>query len=1110
MKTNEELHTVLDYIKISHNKEIREYYNKITINSLEIELFEELLDLFGQNYDFIGKEIVLKYVLTISNDPTIYSLLGNTLKKLNKDEEALESFNIAIHKDPNNFTYHYNKGVFYYERKKYLEAAKSFEYSANCNRNYDLIFYNWGNTLTKLEQYNSAVEKYKRAIELNNKFGAAYFNLGVVYENIGLIKEAIVCYDRAVHLEPENPSFHWNRSLLLFYLKRYDEGFKEYEWRLKKTNYKYKFPGSMWKGESLIGKRIMVYTEQGFGDVFLFLRFVKYLKLQTAYIIFNTKKTLLTLLEANKFADEYLDIDDKNLHANYDFYISLLSLPAIVSKAFIDELMTFPYIKHHNSGESYLDKYNFKNKIKIGIVWKGNPEPAINKVRHTELKCFNSIACLENVKLFSLQLGNCVEELTEFGDRIINLAFDITDFLDTAAIIMELDLIVTIDTALIHLAGAMNKPAFLLLSDTLDWRWIEENGKSVLYPSVTIIKQKTRGNWEDVFVQLKEKLLKYFDFPKRTPKLNLDEPNLFDHYEKMGIEYYANDNFVEAINCFEKCIEIDSANFRLINNLGLAYQKNHQFNKAIENYNKSIDLKYDYVSPYLNLANIYLAENNYSSAEKLLKTAKSIFTTNNEIVFLLGLLNQKLERFDIAEKYYLKLRNSNYNNLDLMLNLGLLYSSTGHLVKASNLFMEAVQKYPNNPEVFFNLGNINIAFENYDRAFDLFSKAIQLDENYLDAYLNIGTIYFNTNRFGDSFKLYEFLINKNLYDFRVLYSLGVLYYEMADYNSAKACFENSLVMEPNNTETHVGYSEVLLVTGELIKGWQEYEWRIKKDKLYFQILDKIPTDFANLKGKNVLIIGEQGVGDNIMFSRYLLMLLKINPSIYLFIRKDLRKLFNFAFMDVKIVEKVNIEDYDYIIPLLSLPRLFNTDLVNIPVFDSYLKCDMPNIEKFYDYFSIKNKKIGICWKGKKNPPFNRKRHTTLIKFIEMISTINSNLKFKFFNLQYEINEEEIILLKENDITNLMHGIKDLSQTAAIISSMDLIITVDTSIAHIASAMGKETWILLPFSADWRWLEKRTDSPWYPSCTLFRQNEPNIWNDVFEEIGKKLNVFLMKN
>ncbi len=1101
MKTNEELLAVLDHIKTSPNLKIREYLAKIEQNPLDLELFDDLLDSFNTVSDYIGKEAALKYLLKISNDPAIYSMLGNTLKKLKKDDEALESFNIAIHKDPNNFTYHYNKGVFYYELKKYSDALKSFELSASCNRNYDLIYYNLGNTLTKLEQYNLAVEKYKRAIELNNKFGAAYFNLGVVYENINHIKEALVCYDRAVFLEPDNPSFHWNRSLLLFYMKRFEEAFSEYEWRLKKKNYKYHFLGAKWKGEPLSGKKIMVYTEQGFGDALLFLRFMKYIKLQNAYIIFNTKKTLIPLLKANNIADEYWDIDDKNNNAGYDYYISLLSLPAVLHKNFMDEIIIFPYVGYYGGLETPKELGDNPHKLKIGIVWKGNPEPVENRIRHTELKYFDSISQIENVQLYSLQLGNNTDELLAFGDKIINLAPYITNFMDTAAIIDGLDLIVTIDTALIHLTGAMKKPVYLLLCNSLDWRWLEENGKSHLYPSVTIIKQNVKGNWDNVFSKLKEIIIQYSKNENALKKLNVPEPNLCEHYEKMGIEYFNDENYVESIKCFEKCVELDNTNYRFINNLGLSYQKNMQFESAIDNYNKAIALKYDYVAPYLNLSNIYISENNYNLAEKVLKTAKGIFPANNEIIFLLGLLNQRLERFDKAEKYYLKLRNSDFDKLELVLNLGLLYSSTGHLVKASNLFMEAVQKYPDSPEVFFNLGNVYIAMEDYDHAYELLIKAIQLDENYLDAYLNIGNIFFNTYRILDAFKLYENLINKNLYDYRVLYSLGVLYYELTDYNSAKSCFQSSLTMEPNDTDTHVGYSESLLVKSDFVNGFKEYEWRIKKDKHYFQYLDKIPSSLEEIKNKKILILGEQGIGDNIMFGRYLLLLQELNSSISLSVRKDLRKLFEFSFDKIIVVDKVIIEDFNYIIPLLSLPRLFKTEITNIPVFNSYINFNLPNLEKFNDYFSTESKKIGICWRGKKNPPYNRKRHTTLNNFINLFNSKSYNRKPKFFNLQFEINQEESLLLKESNVINLMSEIKDISQTAAIISKMDLIITIDTSIAHLACAMGIKTWILLPFSADWRWLEKRSDSPWYPSGTLFRQTEPNIWDDVFSEVGK---------
>lgn len=1101
MDNESELQELLGYLKKSSIPNSEDFIIKFQTNRVSFETLETLIDECEKNKEYLLKISLLKFVLKLNDDAEIFSMLGNTYKKINDFENAEINYNIAISKDPSNFIFQYNKGVLYYELERYEDAKISFLESAISNKNYFLVFYNLGNTYTKLGDYSNAIDVYKRAIELNDNYAPTFYNLGVVYENAKLPEEALKCYDRAVSIDSENPSYHWNRSLIMLYLGMCEEGFKEYEWRLKKTGYKYKYDGKRWNGEYISGKKLFVYSEQGFGDIIYFARFLTILKEKNIYVILGVKKELQSLFEINNLADEIFNIDQTPTNLQYDYYVSLLSIPSLVNISLFENKICYPYLGI-KSPNKILPNFQTNSKLKVGIVWKGNPEPKENRVRHTQLKYFENINS-EKIQYYSFQLGADKEELENCNIPVIDLSNKITSFLDTALFVNYMDVIVTVDTGFVHLAGAMNKKTYLLLADVLDWRWSEKKGCSKQYPSVEIIRQFVLGDWDSVFEELNIRLQRCLQLNSSSKyEQNVNAEDL-DKYEKTAIDYFNKNEFVEAIRFFEKCEEIDTSNERLINNLGLAYQKNNQLKAAEAKYKKAILLKKDYLNPYLNLIDLYFHEENYNLVEKTINDAVEFFGLNNELIFCWGILYHKLGKYDEAEKYYLALKNSNYENLDLDINLGILYDKIGHHLKAANLFIEAIRKYPHQAELYFHLGNIYTNFNESENALEWYNKAIELNPHYIDAYLNIGSLLFNDRKIVEAKKLYEKMISDGITDHRVYYSLAIILYELKDYTQAKKYFETSLVIDPDCIDTHIGYSETLLIKGEYDKGWKEYGWRLKKDKQYYHIINKIPKNLSEIEGKKVLIAGEQGIGDNIMFGRYLLLINNIVPSFSFLLRKDLHKLFSYSLKDknITILDKAKFENFDYVIPLLSLPELFGTNKDNIPA-TNYINYDSELHNKITQYFDTNRIKVGICWRGKLEPKYNRKRHIKLKQLLTAFADDNLN-RFSLFNLQYEFNKEESDLLVDNDVSNLMAEILDISKTALIIKNMDLVITVDTSIAHLAASLNKPTWLLLSYSPDWRWLVDTDYSPWYKTVKIFRQNELENWDNVIQQLKEEL-------
>ncbi len=1100
MQTDDELLKIIDKLKNSEDKEARELFYTISESTLTFDVIEKFLQYLDEISDYRTKISFLEYLLKYHNDPEIYCMLGHTYKKISNYENAKFYYDKAISLDPNNFIYYYNKGILLYEEGDYSQALACFTESSLCNKNVDLVFYNLGNTYTKLNDFINAIKSYKMAIELNNKFSEAYFNLGVTYEHIKLPAEALKCYEQASLIEPGNPSYGWNKSLMLLYLQRYNEGFIEYENRLKKRNYKYHLKGKRYKGEDLNDKTLLIYTEQGFGDALLFIRLLPLLRKFNVKIILFTHNRLIRLFEANNFADEYYDLNGLlDTKIKYDYFASLLSLPAILNISPFNYCNNCSYIELKNDSEFQI---NFDDsKLNIGIVWKGNPEPKANRIRHTELKNFNRISNISNIKLYSFQL-DAKDEITNCGFQLTDMSEHINDFYDTAKYLQKMDLIVTIDTAILHLAGSMGKKTIALIPNRLDWRWNERDEYSLLYPNVKIIRQSVDYEWDSAFDELETEILDIFN---NNQKKEVDLVENLETLEENATKYFNAGKYQEAIELFNELIIKFPNDKRIINNRGLAYQKSGMYDNAICDYKKAIELDDVYTTARTNLVALLLELDDFSECEKELTSLIEKSGYNKETLFLSAFFFHKTHKYDEAEKIYLKLREDYEDDLTIAMNLGMLYNTIGHYVKAANIFIETSQKYPNTPELYFHLGNVYANYEEYERAINWYLKAIQLNNKYLDAYLNLGNAYFNLRRLQDALTLYNQLLGFGFIDYRIYQNIGIIYYELKKYKLAEDNFEKAFKMENKSAELFLGYAETLLMMGKYKKGWEYYRKRVYKDINLYPYINKIPEHKTFGKNSKILIAGEQGIGDNIMFGRYLIPFSKEYNFTFL-IRKDLYNFFQLALRDypIKVSMAENIINYDYVIPLLNLPELFETSEDNIPqTFYSFNLFDSKYENKKETDSTIK---IGVCWKGKKIPFHNRKRHLSLKKILKLISGID-HIKAEWLNLQYELTESEKELCENYNIENSVEGNEDIIATLQVISNLDVVITVDTAIAHIAGTLGKLTYLLLCYSPDWRWGYEGDNTNWYPSIKIFRQNELDNWENVLNEVNLELKNFL---
>jgi tetratricopeptide (TPR) repeat protein len=440
-----------------------------------------------------------------SSDPMVHNTLGYSLWKQSKYDRAIESCRRAIELK-NDFAEAYNHlGVALNATGRCDEAIASYQSAIKLEPDFADAHNNMAIALRATGRLDEAIESYNRCIEIEDDFVEAYFNLANALRDEARCAEAIKNYDRAIELKPDYADAYWNKSLALLLSGNLKEGFDLYRWRKKTyhklTAVKHEYKKDRWDGGDIAGKRLFVHCEQGFGDNIQFARYLPMVKKLGGTVIFESPKQLAGLLKNFDGIDELVELSPGGGYdIEFDRYCSLLDMPGLLGTT----LETIPAESHYLYADAKKTEYWRDriacNKFKIGIAWSGNPTHRNDPNRSCQPDYFTRFAQIDGVKLFSLQKGRSeAEDILAKKMDFVNLGDEFVDFSDTAGAMENLDLVISVDTSTLHLAGAMGKMAWGLLPFAPDWRWMLDRNDSPWYPSVKLFRQSKARQWEEVF-----------------------------------------------------------------------------------------------------------------------------------------------------------------------------------------------------------------------------------------------------------------------------------------------------------------------------------------------------------------------------------------------------------------------------------------------------------------------------------------------------------------------------------------------------------------------------------------------------------------------------------
>jgi tetratricopeptide (TPR) repeat protein len=439
--------------------------------------------------------------------------MGEALRALKKDAQAITHYRAAVQLNPAMAEAWNNLGTV-------LKEGGDLEAATECYRRLvalrpDLAegHYNLGSALKDAGNTDGAVESLNKALALRKNYPEAWNNLGLTHKIRGEYQRALECLTEAVRLKPDLAEAHWNRSFLHLLLGRFAEGFTDYEWRFALPRWKMIYPFRQtlprWDGSRDANRKILVHDEQGLGDTLQFVRYLPMVKELCDRVILEVQQPLIELLRGLPGVDEIAARpDDAAQSLDADCHVPLMSLPGMFGAGVGAIPSVVPYLWADLSKTAYWKKRLGGSALKVGIVWAGRPQHQNDKNRSCRLEMFSGLARIETVRLFSFQKGPAAAQIKEAGLQglVEDLDPELVDFTDTAAVAANMDLIITVDTSVAHLSGAMARPVWLLLPFIPDWRWMLDREDSPWYPTMRLFRQNRAGDWESVFQRVESAL----------------------------------------------------------------------------------------------------------------------------------------------------------------------------------------------------------------------------------------------------------------------------------------------------------------------------------------------------------------------------------------------------------------------------------------------------------------------------------------------------------------------------------------------------------------------------------------------------------------------------
>ena len=578
----------------------------------------------------------------------------------------------------------------------------------------------------------------------------------------------------------------------------------------------------------------------------------------------------------------------------------------------------------------------------------------------------------------------------------------------------------------------------------------------------------------------------------------------------LGIALEATGDSAGAISSYEQALATDPANAAANYNLGKLLHVRGELALAAEPLMRALQHRPNFPEARIVLGSVLAAQGKWHEARTELEEALRQRPDDFSALFHYASVLRALNRLDDAQTVLRRALTIDASNADVRAALASVLSAQGDTAGATAELQAVLLERPDSADALYNYGCLLARQLRLEEAESSFRRAIAAQPGHASAYRMLGDVLLSQYRTEEA--LDEALAN---YDralaikpdiAEALSNRGVTQQELRRYDQALASYDKALAIQPEFAEAHFNQSLCRLLLGDFERGWEQYEWRWKTtdfpspNRSFSQPLWLGKED---INGRTILLHAEQGLGDTIQFARYARVVAQKGARVILEVHSTLRSLMSDVAGAYRVLSRGEpLPEFDFHCPLLSLPLAFNTRLQTIPATIPYLRATEAAVKTWNERLGQSSAvRVGIVWSGRQAHKNDHKRSIALSRLAALASP-----GVTLVSLQNELRaEDEQALAANPTIIHFGSELKDFSDTAALVSLVDLVISVDTSVAHLAGALGKPVSILLPFAPDWRWLLEREDSPWYPTARLVRQPRMGDWDSVIDMLMHDLRI-----
>ena len=547
------------------------------------------------------------------------------------------------------------------------------------------------------------------------------------------------------------------------------------------------------------------------------------------------------------------------------------------------------------------------------------------------------------------------------------------------------------------------------------------------------------------------------------------QPRHADSLHLLGVTYVQTGHLERGANLIAEALKIDPNLAEAHNNLGSTLRALQRHDEALISYDRTLALRPDYAEAH-----------------------------NNR-----GFILRELKRLDEALSSYDRALALRPEYAEAHFNQGVAFLDLKRPDDALTRFDRALAFNPAYVEAHINRGNILRNLRRLDEALSSYDRALALRPESADAHYNRGNALIDLQRFNEALLSHERAIALKPAYVEAHHNRGIALWNLKRPEEALVSYDRAITLRPEYAEACLSKSMALLLTGNFEQGWRLYEWRklTKNSRINKRIFTQsLWLGKESLEGKTILLHTEQGLGDSLQFARYAPLVSRLGARVILEYDRPLIAIFQGLEGISALIEKGQpLPEFDYQCPLPSLPLALNTRLDTIPSPTPYLTNQPEALKRWSARLGEKtHPRIGLVWSGS---TLHNNDHNRSMTLTEMLRHLPPD--YDYVSLQKDVREIDQITLEQSSIKHFGNELNDFTDTAALCTLMDLIISIDTSVVHLSGALGKPTWVLLPYAPDWRWLLDREDSPWYSSVRLFRQPKHSDWASVLKRIHNEL-------